>query len=185
MVAPASFNEPIRSFVRVPGSGADKNLTPSCCDLSKVANIAPSSHVSSSLFTSNSNQKKTPISNNGNALKQAENKKIIKVTTNQSNVNRSNTENVSQRTNLKRQINDDNPSPPSKIARSDQTSVAAVSVGIDLKAVAELKQEYLKLQKTNKELMHKLCMFQSLFKDRTKLNEVLARLDEANAASQN
>ena len=184
MVAPTSYNEPIRSFVRIPGSGADKNLSPSCCDLSKVANIAPSTHVSSSLFTNNTN-KKTPISNNGNALKPAENKKVIKVSTNQSNVNRSNAESVPQRINLKRQINDDNSSTPSKIARSDQASVAPVSIEVELKAVTELKQENLKLQKTNKELMHKLYMFQTLFKDRTKLNEVLARLDEANAVSQN
>ena len=173
MVGTISLNEPIRSFVRVPGSGADKNLQPTLCDLSKVANIAPSAPDSSGLL----DNKKSTISN-------SENKKIIKVTTNQLNLNKSNTGSVPQQSGLKRQLNDDNLSPPPKVARSDNNS-ASIAIKIDFKELTELKQEYFELQKTNEELVHKLSMFQSLFKDRTKLNEVLARLDEVNAISYN
>ena len=50
MVAPYELGDPIRSYVRVPGSGTDKAARPLCCDLSRVSLLAaaapiPPSHV--------------------------------------------------------------------------------------------------------------------------------------------
>ena len=40
MVAPYEIGDPVRSFVRVPGSGSDKTAKSKCCDLSRVSSAA-------------------------------------------------------------------------------------------------------------------------------------------------
>lgn len=40
MVAPYEIGDPVRSFVRVPGSGSDKTAKSLCCDLARVSSVA-------------------------------------------------------------------------------------------------------------------------------------------------
>lgn len=40
MVAPYEIGDPVRSFVRVPGSGSDKKAKSLCCDLARVSSAA-------------------------------------------------------------------------------------------------------------------------------------------------
>lgn len=84
MVAPYEIGDPVRSYVRVPGSGTDKTAKSLCCDLARVSSLAaaapiPQNHVQEPpSTTSEQTARNENVIANGNATGDVDHRDVTK-----------------------------------------------------------------------------------------------------------
>ncbi|CAL4169760.1 unnamed protein product [Meganyctiphanes norvegica] len=153
MVAPHQVGDLVRSFVRVPGSGAEKSAKPAFCDLARASTLAATVSVPQNLPPAtnvltlspnsapipNNQQRKRPMSEEDETLDSIKASKAIPIKT---------------------------------------IPVTLMAVRIPNAEVQKLKEENEQLRKENESLKKQLSLFKQLIRNPQRLNSVLYRLEE-------
>ena len=157
MVVPHQVGDLVRSFVRVPGSGAERSARPALCDLARASTLAATVSVPQNL-PSSTNVLTLSTSSTQNPNKQ-------------------------QQKRLRSKETEDNPdfnsAPMAKVPQieTSQDAIFVKTIPVTLMAVRIPNAEIQKL-KENETLKKQLSLFKQLIRNPQRLNAVLRRLEE-------
>lgn len=200
MVAPYEIGDPVRSFVRVPGSGTDKAAKSLCCDLSRVSSAAAavpvrpiiqaavlvqSSPRAVEQESKNEGKNREPLSQStieGGAVATPSGTDDV-----QSPQNQSAPETRSEPTSRKRHVNEDSavdntPAKRGRVLSKDASGSSKVikkeeSTSSICDKVTSLEKQCNELREQNVQLQKRLSLFCKLFKDPKKLAVALKRME--------